>query len=460
VTQSRSLSRAVDGRPAAPVRSVHLGLGNFFRAHQCWYTEHASDAAQWGIAAFTGTTTGRPALTGQDCVYTLLARGSDSDVPEVVSTISDAFGADDLQAWCGFFARPELAFASTTVTEAGYCRGSDGGLDLDDPRVASDLNTLRADGVDARALRTAPAKLVLGLMARRAAGSADFAVLPCDNLPENGEVARRVVLDAARAVDPALAGWVEQNVSFVSTMVDRITPRSTDTDRTHLLAGTGIDDPELVVTEPYAEWVISGDFPGGRPSWEDAGARFVDDIVPWEHRKLWLLNGSHSLMAYAASILGSRTVAEAIRDPQVRGWVEQWWDEACRHLPLPAEELAAYREALVRRYANPNIRHQLAQIASDGSEKLPVRIVPIVRAELAAGRDAAGGLRVVAAWIAHLRGLGAPVQDSSAEQVRALANGDPDDAVARILAHLGIDDGAHELVSTDLEQFESAVVAS
>lgn len=460
MTESRALSRAADGRPAAPVRSVHLGLGNFFRAHQCWYTEHATDAAQWGIAAFSGTTSGPPAdLTDQDSIYTLLTRGTDSDVPEVVSSISASSGADDLHAWREFFARPELAFASTTVTEAGYCRNADGGLDLDDSRVASDLAALRTDGADAQ-VRTAPLKLLLGLMARRAAGLGGIAVLPCDNLPENGAVAHRVVLDAARALDPALADWIVQNVSFVSTMVDRITPRSTTADRSHLLATTGIDDPALVVTEPYAEWVISGTFPAGRPSWEDSGARFVDDIVPWEHRKLWLLNGSHSLMAYAASILGCQTVADAIADPRVRGWVEQWWDEACRQLPLPADELAAYRAALLSRFANPNIRHLLAQIAADGTQKLPVRILPIVRAELAAGRDAGGGLRVVAAWIAHLRGLGAPLQDNGAEQIRSLAAGDRDAAVARVLAHLGIDDGARNAVTAELERFESCAVAT
>ena len=189
-------------------------------------------------------------------------------------------------------------------------------------------------------------------------------------------------------------------------MVDRITPHTTDDDRAAVRERAGVDDPVPVVTEPYVEWVLSGEFPQGRPHWEDVGARFVDDVVPWEHRKLWLLNGSHSLMAYAGTMRGHETVEQAISDPVVRGWVEQWWDDAARHLPLPAEEIAAYRAALLERYANPRIRHLLRQIAADGSQKVPIRILPTVRADLAEGRVPTGAARVLAAWVCHLRGRG------------------------------------------------------
>jgi fructuronate reductase len=188
------------------------------------------------------------------------------------------------------------------------------------------------------------------------------------------------------------------------------------------------------------EWVLSGDFPQGRPRWEDVGARFVDDVVPWEHRKLWLLNGSHSLMAYAATLRGHDTVEQAISDPVVRGWVEQWWDDAARHLPLPAEEIEAYRAALLERYANPRIRHLLRQIAADGSQKVPIRILPTVRAELGQGRVPTGAARVLAAWVCHLRGQGAPVNDVSAEEFTALAVGELADGVRRVLGRLDADD--------------------
>jgi fructuronate reductase len=201
-----------------------------------------------------------------------------------------------------------------------------------------------------------------------------------------------------------------------------------------------VDDPVPVVTEPYVEWVLSGEFPSGRPRWEDLGARFVDDIVPWEHRKLWLLNGSHSLMAYAATLRGHETVEQAISDPVVRGWVEQWWDDAARHLPLPPEDIAAYRTALLERYANPRIRHLLRQIAADGSQKVPIRILPTVRADLERDRVPTGAARVLAAWVCHLRGRGAPVTDVAAEEFTTLAAGELDDAVGRVLARLEVAD--------------------
>ena len=439
----RRLSRDHDGRPAAPVRIAHLGTGNFFRAHQAWYTEHAPDAAQWGIAAFSGRMSsgnrGRTAqaLAAQDGLYTLVVRAADGDHPETVSSLSEVSGS--LDDWRRCFGRPELALVTITVTEAGYRRTADGGLDTADPEVAADVAVLQKHGTDADVV-TAPGKLALGLAVRRAQGLPGMAVVPCDNVPDNGPMAARVVGELAAAADPDLATWITANVSFVTTMVDRITPRTTDDDRARLRAETGVDDPLPVVTEPFAEWVLAGEFPQGRPRWEDAGARFVDDVVPWEQRKLRLLNGSHSLMAYAGTIRGHDTVEQAISDPVVRGWVDEWWDDAARHLPLPAEDIAAYRAALLERYANPRIRHLLAQIAADGSQKLPIRILPTVQADLAEGRVGHGAVRVLAAWVCHLRGRGAPVADVAADEFVALAEGDLDDAVGRVLKRLGVDD--------------------
>ncbi len=437
-TTLRKLNRDRDGRAAAPVRIAHLGPGNFFRAHQAWYTEHAPDAAEWGIAAFAGRR-GAVAreLAAQDGLYTLLVRATDGDRPEVVSAVSAV--SAELGDWRRCFARPELALVTTTVTEAGYRRTPDGGLDTDDPEVASDLAALREHGEDADVV-TAPGKLVLGLAVRCALGLPAVAVVPCDNVPDNGAMVARLVGELAVAVDPDLAAWIDEHTAFVTTMVDRITPHTTDDDRAGVRERANVDDPVPVVTEPYVEWVLSGAFPQGRPRWEDVGARFVDDIVPWEHRKLWLLNGSHSLMAYAGTLRGHETVEQAISDPVVRGWVEQWWDDAARHLPLPPEEIEAYRAALLARYANPRIRHQLRQIAADGSQKVPIRILPTVRADLAGGQVPTGAARVLAAWIAHLRGQGAPVADVAAEEFTALAAGELDDAASRVLSRIGVDD--------------------
>ena len=212
-----------------------------------------------------------------------------------------------------------------------------------------------------------------------------MAVVSCDNLTDNGAVTATVVKTFAAALDPGLVDWIDENVSFVTTMVDRITPASSPDDAQAAADLTGHSDAAPVVTEPFSEWVLSGDFPGGRPAWDARGARFVDDIGPFEERKLWLLNGGHSLLAYAGSARGHDTIAQAVNDPICRDWMLQWWSEASAHLTLPASDVAAYRDALVDRFANPRIRHLLAQIASDGSLKLPVRILPVVR------RGASGG---------------------------------------------------------------------
>ncbi len=430
------LSRAAGyGRPPAPVRIVHLGVGNFFRAHQAWYTEHADDAAEWGIAGFTGRSAAMvEALAPQDGLYTLITRGPDGDSCEVVSSLVAVHAATEHGAFLAYLRSPAVAVVTLTVTEAGYLRGSDGRLDAADPRVAADLAALRADRL--APVLTTPGRLVAGLLARRASGAGPLAILSCDNLSHNGEAVATVVADLADELDPSLAEWIAGNVSFCTTMVDRITPATTDENRQVAAAAMGAADASPVPTEPFSEWVIEGEFPAGRPAWETAGARLVPDVRPFERRKLFLLNGSHSLLAYAGSILGHETVGDAIADPRCLAWVEQWWDEACRHLALPADDLAAYRQALLDRFGNPNIRHALAQIAADGSIKIGVRIVPTLRAELAEGRVPAGAARVVAAWVQHLRGLGAPVTDVRAAEVQSLAAGTLEDAIRGVLGFL------------------------
>ncbi|KAB7744253.1 mannitol dehydrogenase family protein [Nostocoides sp. F2B08] len=442
-TSARRLSRATDSRPAAPVRIVHLGVGNFFRAHQAWYTEHASDAADWGIAAFTGRSAAiAETLAPQDGLYTLVVQGAQGNDYEVIGSLSAVHAAQDLDALRGYLADPAVVIVTSTVTEAGYLRTPDGGADLANPALAADVAALREDPAGA-SVTTLPGKLVAGLLARRAAaGDAPITFVPCDNVSGNGEMVETVLRDTAGAVDPTLVEWIDRTCGFVTTMVDRITPRPTEADLAAVRVDRGVDDPAVVVTEPFTEWVLSGEFTGGHPDWESAGAHFVDDIDPFETRKLWLLNGSHSLMAYAATILGIDTVYDAIHDPRVRGWVDEWWDVAARHLPLPAEEIQGYRDALVERYENPQIHHLLAQIAADGSQKLPIRIVPALLADRAAGAMPTGAVRAVAAWVLHLRGLGAPVNDAYAAEVVPLAEGPLDEAVARILRRLGVDDPA------------------
>lgn len=452
------LSRtAGQGRAAAPVRLVHLGLGNFFRAHQCWYTEHAPDAADWGYAAFTGI--GGSPLVGdlneQQGLYTLVSRAADADRFEVVGSLSRAQAADDHEAWLRYFEAPGLAAVTITVTEAGYLRGAGGGLDTGRSEVQADIETLRNDPTGL--VRTAPARLLAGIAARRRADAGPLALVPCDNTPGNGALAERVVHDLAQLIDADLAAWLQDSVAVVTTMVDRITPRAMPDDVATVLKSTGFDDRCPVVSEPFHEWVLSGAFPAGRPSWQDAGATFTDDITSYEHRKLWLLNGAHSLLAYAGSIRGHTTVAGAAADQTCRSWVEQWWAVASPYLGQPAAEVAAYRAALLERFSNTRMHDRLDRIAADGSQKLPIRILPVLRAERAAGRVSAGATRVLAAWVCHLRGLGAAVSDARAKEVVPLAQGPLGQAVPRVLSWLdpalGADADVVAIVTDQSEQF-------
>ncbi len=440
-------------RAAAPVRLLHLGLSNFFRAHQCWYTENAADAQEWGIAAFTGRRDGPivAQLNEQQGLYTLVSRAAGGDRFEVLGAITRAHAAAEHDAWLSYFRAPELAAVTITVTEAGYLRGPRGELDFGRPEVQADLEALRRD--QAAPVRTAPARLVAGIAARRRADAGPLALVPCDNAPGNGAMAQRIVADLAERVDTGLAAWTAQSVAVVRTMVDRITTRTTTQDLRAVLQSTGRDDRCPIIAEPYQEWVLSGSFPAGRPRWEDGGATFTQDVTRYEERKLWLLNGAHSLLAYVGSIRGHVTVAEALHDETCRGWVEEWWSVASPHLGQPPAEVAAYRAALLQRFANPRMHDRLDRIAADGSQKLPIRVVPVLIRERAAGRLPEPAVRVLAAWVCHLRGLGAPVNDVRAADVVRLAGGSLEEAVPRVLAALEPVLGADaELVAAVVEQ--------
>jgi fructuronate reductase len=444
-----------------PPRVVHLGLGAFARAHQAWYTHRADDTAAWPIAAFGGRTSElADALAARGGRYTLVTRGATTDAFETVTSITSAHPAADQDAWLAHLADPAVAVVTVTVTEAGWhARGNgrsdagtlDQGLDRDHPAVAADVDALRRDL--SAAVATAPGRLVAGLAARRGADGGPLAVVSCDNLPANGDVAAAVVRDLAEAADPTLRAWVEGSVSFVSTVVDRITPRTTAADVAAVARATGVDDPVPVVTEPFSEWVLAGAFPGGRPGWDLAGAQVVDDVGPFARRKLWLLNGAHSLLAYLGSIRGHATVDAAMADEVCAGAVRRWWAGARRHLDpagTSVAELDAYAAALAERFANPRIAHRLDQIAADGSQKLPVRVLPLLgsgpsghghepegdhESGAAATTDHEPGAAgtIVAAWLCHLRGAGAPVVDAEADRYTALAAGPLPDATRRVL---------------------------
>jgi fructuronate reductase len=414
-------------------------MGNFFRAHQAWYTTNSPDAPQWGIAAFTGRSSERSkarvaALTAQDGLYTVITRAADGDRFETVRSLARIHLGNEHAAWLGYLADPQVQVITSTVTEAGYLRAADGGLDVERPEVRADLEALRSDLTGS--VSTAPAKLVAGFAARRLAAAGPLTMVPCDNLPGNGAAVAQVVSDLAALVDPELARWISCNVAYATTMVDRITPEPTPEDLAGAEAATGVHDGAAIVTEPFSEWVISGEFAAGRPRLEDAGATFSTDVGPFEDRKLWMLNGAHSMLAYAGSIRGHVTVADAMRDATCLRWLDQWWDASSSHLSLPAADNAAYRSALIERFANPRLAHRLDQIAWDGSQKLPIRVLPTLRRERAAGRLPVGVIRPVAAWVCHLRGSGAKVTDARAAEFLPLAGGPLPEAVRLVLKAL------------------------
>lgn len=357
------LSRAALGLDTPPVRIVHLGLGNFHRAHQAWYTERATDRADWGIAGFTVRSAGlADRLTAQDGLYSLVERGPEADRVEVIGSLVEAY-AGDSPRFVELMAAPTTAVVTLTITEGGYS------FDGDAPPVAL-------------------GRLARGLEARRRAGAGPIAVVSCDNLPANAAVLRQALQRLDRGLD--------DTVRFVSTSVDRITPRPTPGELEGLRAASGWDDDAPVVTEPFRDWVLQGVFPSGRPQWETAGARFVDDVEPFERRKLWLLNGAHTILAASGAGRGHETVAAAFADPYCRALVTGFWDEAARHLTNPGLDIPDYLEQLRRRFANPRIAHRLTDIADQAPAKVRVRLLPVLLAELAAGRAGEATLRALA----------------------------------------------------------------
>jgi fructuronate reductase len=388
-------------------------------------TEH-----EWGIASVTGRSPqAAEELAPQDGLFTVIERSATGDAATIVGSITEAVDGADVDRLVELLAAPSTAILTTTITEAGYRLTADGSPDLADEAVLADLAALG----DGSAPATALGRILRGLAARRDAGAGPLAIVPCDNMPDNGPFVGRGLRQLAERVDPELAAWIDANVSFVSTSVDRITPKTTEADLTTAAELTGFRDAAAVVTEPFRDWVLSGDFPAGRPAWERAGARFVEDIDPFERRKLWLLNGSHSLLAYAGRLRGHETVATAVADPDCRRWVTDFWDEAVRHLP-DGLDLDAYRAALLERFDNARIEHRLAQIGMEGVTKLRVRIVPTLLAERAAGRSGEASIRVLAAWVElHRRGNELP--DAQHEAIEGALAG-PDDRVVPELLRL------------------------
>lgn len=434
--------RLTRSRPAPRVGIVHLGLGAFFRAHGAIYVEEAMAASggDWGIAGVSLRSPDvRDALVPQSCAYTALELGPEGETARVVEAVGEVLVApEDPEAVLARMADPAVRIVSLTVTEKGYCHSpATGRLDLGHPDIAHDIA--------APLPRSAPGFLVRALERRHAAGLRPFTVLTCDNLPSNGHLLRGVVLDFARAVDPALADWIAAEGRFPSTMVDRIVPATTAEDIARVERLTGRHDAAPVLHEPFRQWAVEDDFvDGARPDLGAVGVELVADVTAHEHMKLRMLNGTHSPLAYLGYLAGHETIADTVADPVFAAYVRRLW--AREIIPAveapPGVDLDAYAARLFERYRNPAIRHRTWQIAMDGSQKLPQRLLGTISEAFEAGRAVPGLSLAVAGWMRYVGGTdeaGRPidVRDPMAARLKALSEGAADDA-ARVAALLGV----------------------
>ena len=411
---------------------LHLGLGAFHRAHQAVYTDDVLAAdARWGICGVSlKTPRAIEPLAAQDGLYSYLERTGDGVAVRVIGAVRETmFAGTSRAALVARFADPAVAIVSSTVTEKGYCHDpATGALNVAHPDIVHDLAYPDAP-------ESAIGIIVAGLHARRAADAGRLTFLCCDNLPHNGKMVEGLVRTFAQERDATLARWIEDHVTFPSTMVDRIVPATTDADIAEAGRRLGVHDAAPVTAEPFAQWVIEDRFRSPRPRWEDAGAQFVSDVAPFELMKLRLLNGSHSTLAYLGYLLGHEFVWQASRDPLVATLIERQMKEEIVPTLVrpPGIDLHAYCAQLLERFRNAALPHRTRQIAMDGSQKLPQRLLATVRERLAAGAPLAHLPLAIAGWIRYASGSdehGAriEVQDPLAETFRAIvteANGDP-----------------------------------
>jgi len=441
------LRPAVD--PAAlGVGIVHLGIGAFHRAHQAVYTEDAVAAAggDWGICGVTQRSrTVVDQLGPQDGLYTVLAHDAAGSEARVVGSVRDlVFAAEDPDGLRDRLATPATRVVTLTVTEKGYRHDpATGRLRRSDPDVAADLEG-HAAGL---APRTVVGQLVAGLAARRAVDAGPLTLLSCDNLPANGAVLRGLVADFCDALPggDGLRAWVEESVRFPSSMVDRIVPATTAADRAEAQQLLGLRDEGVVVTEPFRQWVVEDDFAAGRPAWERAGAVLTDDVAPFEAMKLRLLNGSHSTLAYLGLLAGHEHVADAVADEGIAALVARLMAHDVEPtLAVPAGfDVARYQRDLLDRFANPALHHRTAQIAMDGSQKLPQRLLGTIADALAAGREPRAACLGVAAWMRVVAagrseaGVPLPLDDPLAARLHEVTAG-AGSPVAVVEALLGV----------------------
>jgi len=421
---------------------LHLGVGAFHRAHQAVYVDDILNShPQWAIVgASLRSKTAAAALNPQDGLYTLTIEGASGSQSRIVGSLIEVIDASaGSELLLKRMIDPAICIVSLTITEKGYCIDpATGHLDRNNKDIA-------ADHENPTEPRSAIGIIVEALRRRRAAGTGPFTVLCCDNLPENGRVTRCAVRELAVLRDLQLGAWIDENVTFPSTMVDRIVPATTPEDIDAIGEQLGVVDAAPVVTEPFSQWVVEDRFCAGRPPWENAGVSFVDDVRPFEEMKLRMLNGSHSTLAYLGYLAGHEMVADAIGDDRIYSLVHDMMTlEVIPTLDMPDEvDLPAYRDALLQRFANPSLKHRTWQIAMDGSQKLPQRLLSTIRDRLAAGQSFEHLAAGVAGWMRYVTGTDLAgnridVRDPLADQLRAIGEGVQNNPGELVKAYAGI----------------------
>jgi mannitol 2-dehydrogenase len=409
LSEVRGVPTPTYDRSAVTPGIVHFGLGNFHRAHQAMYLDRllergeALDFGIVGVGVMPRDAEMRDVLAAQDHLYTLVLKHPDGTLePRVIgSIIGFDYAPDDPEAVLALMSTPTTRIVSLTVTEGGYnIDHVTGEFVLDAPAIAADLE----GGV---VPTTMFGFVTEALRRRRDAGIAPFTVMSCDNIQGNGDTAKQTITAFATAKDAELGAWIEANVEFPNSMVDRITPVTTDADRALVRDRFGIDDAWPVVCEPFEQWVLEDSFTLGRPAYEEVGVQVVDDVVPYELMKLRLLNASHQTMAYFGTLAGYTYAHEATEDPRIATLLRRYMDDEGTPTlqPVPGIDLDDYKATLMERFGNPAIADTLARLAAESSDRIPKWLLPVVRSNLKAGRPVTLAAGVVASWARYDEGV-------------------------------------------------------
>ncbi|OTA20498.1 D-mannonate oxidoreductase [Xenorhabdus beddingii] len=411
----KNLVNAITSVPCPPwtterltSRIVHLGCGAFHRAHQALYTHHVLEQtdSDWGFCEINLMLNGVALIENlkkQSMRYTVAEKGQEGVRLKIIGSMKEGMHPliDGVQAIIEKMAAPDVAIISLTITEKGYC------IDATTGRLDPNNTLIIKDIANPELPRSAIGYITAALKLRFERRLAAVTILSCDNVRENGHVVREAVLGLARLQDEKLAQWIENQVTFPNTMVDRIVPAATPETLTEIAQRLGVEDPCAIACEPFRQWVIEDKFVNGRPDWDLAGAQFVDDVVPFEMMKLRMLNGAHSFLAYLGYLGGYAHISDTMTNADYRRAVYALMrNEQAPTLSMPEDiDLTAYADTLIKRFTNPALKHQTGQIAMDGSQKLPQRMIDSIEWHLVQGSDYRHLTLGVAGWMRYISGL-------------------------------------------------------